>query len=627
MADLDKGFEEIPVTAHALDEGFQEVPLDLSASYPTGSDLWKDLLKKLHVAEKGAEQGVTFGTAPKLAGLEQAGLSMAGVGGVQSVPQNMRELGIRPGMTPDEIGAQMKAAGFTGDVGPTSTSDIYEQAKNSQRNEYAQAQAESPGAYLTGNLAGGALTGGALAKAGVGIAGPGSNYLQRLRTAMKAGGAIGGGAEVAGHEYTGKDLGENLEQGAKAGATGAAIGALTGGALETGASALGALRNVMGDTELGSTFKTGEQMGMEGENIIRKSTAQKYTQEMQEEAGNLQKTLDDLTSSHGVKQEVLLRGLDKETGKISVLPEKRVTSQELLDLYNRGDISKDQYNNLVKMVAGTPPEMLPTEINSQVRRLRENLPSPQEFKSMGMQERAEVSFRKDFVDSLNDKLKNLDQVVENPSTQLQQLADQFKINRDKLASLLEVQGKDIGTPEYRLSGEKQPAPSLMGQIAHINKPFEPGAQQTYQNIKDVLKKTMPPEQTNALVSHLEDFAEKYRVGAETVARMKTGTPYQLSHTARASGVIGNLWGLTKGEFAPIINAVQGVKSTATPKLTQILKVIGNSPQEKRAALLYAVSQNEDYRNILGQVFGTEPTTSVPESPSNPVPATPTKGTP
>jgi hypothetical protein len=42
--------------------------------------------------------------------------------------------------------------------------------------------------------------------------------------------------------------------------------------------------------------------------------------------------------------------------------------------------------------------------------------------------------------------------------------------------------------------------------------------------------------------------------------------------------------------------------------------------------LYAVAQNEDYRNILGQVFGTEPTDSLPAN-SNPVPATPTKGTP
>lgn len=141
MADLDAGFEEVQ-----LDDGFQEIPL-----HPEEQAKLKQYTK-LQSALAGAKEGLTLGTSAELGGVEQALLDLFQSMGHVLLPSMV-------GASPTQIAAKLKADRAKGDIGPSTTFEMYRQAQKEGEQELKEAKEENPLSYLGGELAGG-LAGG-----------------------------------------------------------------------------------------------------------------------------------------------------------------------------------------------------------------------------------------------------------------------------------------------------------------------------------------------------------------------------------------------------------------------------------------------------------------------------------
>lgn len=178
---------------------------------------------------KGVTAGATLGGQNMLGGAIQSGLDLG-----QSALHN---IGLASA-SPSQVGADLKAKGTTGDIGPTSTEDMYYKGKHETSDDFDASQKRSPWLYGAGQLAGGA----ALPLGALGAA-------KNASTAAKigVGAATGLGLGAATGFLSGKsDLGgenANPEGVAKETAIGGAIGLPLGAA----GSAIGAgLENAQG---------------------------------------------------------------------------------------------------------------------------------------------------------------------------------------------------------------------------------------------------------------------------------------------------------------------------------------------------------------------------------------------
>ncbi len=171
---------------------------------------WKDraipVEDKMSAGEstlRGAEQGATLGYSDEIAG------------GVQSLLDFF-------GGNVTDVGKQLKEQGFKGDIGATSKKELYEESRDAERALNKKAQADNPGFYTGGNIAGGVLSslvpgaslakGSSLTKAGIQGAGIGaaaglgaSDEELASKEALKdlaMGGATGGAFGVAGQKLS-----------------------------------------------------------------------------------------------------------------------------------------------------------------------------------------------------------------------------------------------------------------------------------------------------------------------------------------------------------------------------------------------------------------------------------------
>ena len=123
----------------------KEVPAALEAAKPVGKQY-----TQLESAGKGVQQGALLGGADELAGAAQA------------IPNALQSLGhnIAPslvGMSPTQMNEYLKSQGTKGDVGPTSSKELYKEAQKEEQGKQKEAEKQNPASYIGGNLAGGAL--------------------------------------------------------------------------------------------------------------------------------------------------------------------------------------------------------------------------------------------------------------------------------------------------------------------------------------------------------------------------------------------------------------------------------------------------------------------------------------
>lgn len=168
-SDLEREFEQ-EQDLSAQFEQEQEIPKRsvlerLESNLKTRGTQARELAKDIAVPVKetaedfgmGAVQGATLGFGEELGAAEQTLLDKLMAAGHDIAPSYIPE-------SPTQVSSRLKEQGITGDVGPTSSTEMYKQAQTEEEQRYKEAEDRSPIASFMGNLAGGiptmSLTGG-----------------------------------------------------------------------------------------------------------------------------------------------------------------------------------------------------------------------------------------------------------------------------------------------------------------------------------------------------------------------------------------------------------------------------------------------------------------------------------
>jgi hypothetical protein len=265
---------------------------------------------KMESAGRGAVQGGTAGFADEMSGKM-----------VQQFDENQaiwNKLGFgKP--SPTQVDAQLKSQGFTGDL-VTDPNQVYEQARDAERQENKLAQDQNPWSYGGGQVAGSAMT--AMIPGGVGAkmmqpfgaaaqtANVGTKALQTAINSAPIGAAIGLGSSEADNL---KDLA--IDTGIGAG-TSAAIGGITQGIT----SGTGVLADKAGKAFSSSFPVLSDEFarGMQGINTGGKkfidATNQSIDEKLKQPISNLLKTTRDYKNAMNQK---LINGVDEQIGKVT----------------------------------------------------------------------------------------------------------------------------------------------------------------------------------------------------------------------------------------------------------------------------------------------------------------------
>lgn len=161
-------------------------------------------ISALESAGRGLVQGSTAGFADELGGAVQGGLdSIYGLFGD----------------SPSEVNARLAEQGFTGDVGPTSSGQMYTQGRDEMRELDRQAKEANPSAYTAGEIGGGIASS---FVPGLNL-GKGASLAKIAAQSAAMGGAAGLGLSDA--DLTKGEFGQAAWDTAKGAAVGGAIGA------------------------------------------------------------------------------------------------------------------------------------------------------------------------------------------------------------------------------------------------------------------------------------------------------------------------------------------------------------------------------------------------------------------
>ncbi len=176
---------------------------------------------------------------------------------------------------------------------------------------------------------------------------------------------------------------------------------------------------------------------------------------------------------------------------------------------------------------------------------------------------------------------------------------------EKLHLLLKSQKEDIGLPTFRqTTGTKQVDPAVFNWIRNLGTPSSEVKQIT-ENIEKSLAKSIGKDEAAQYISDLTNFSKKYNVIKDIAGGTGKGTLYQETHKLRnLPAIVGNMYGMTQKALLDTATSLKLTNNPMSQKLSEIVTTIANSPQERRAALLFAVSQNKDYRDLIGKTAGS-----------------------
>jgi len=195
------GFDEsIPMGGEL---GFPEMAEQVMSEQPPSQPLPE--ISQSGAFGKGAQQGLTFGFSDEMGAGVQSGLDRT--------QRLLNEYTGLVGKSPTQVSEGMAQEGFSGDLGPTSSDELYEESVAEDRKQLAAAEEQHPWTYLAGDVVGGAL----LPVPGMGKLKQGKKAKELLEEGLKHGDEA---AEVVGTLATkgddlGKAVGETAEQATK----------------------------------------------------------------------------------------------------------------------------------------------------------------------------------------------------------------------------------------------------------------------------------------------------------------------------------------------------------------------------------------------------------------------------
>lgn len=259
--------DDIGFEPHAPDRA-EDIPRALEALEPRSSKTYSQSESLL----KGLQQGTTLGGADELGGMVQSTADYA-----QAKLHNL--LPSLVGMSPTQVNEKLRAAGITGNIGPTSSKELYRHAQKENSAEYKKASEDNPGTYLGGELAGGVLgfSGAGAATKALGIAPTvaGLEGTGALARASRVGaGALNAapvgaaaGALSSDSNIVGGNV-EDLKNVGKDALTGAATATALGAGIHLAKEAIPAVAGKLGDlaqkTDYGKKLKYYYDLGKKG---------------------------------------------------------------------------------------------------------------------------------------------------------------------------------------------------------------------------------------------------------------------------------------------------------------------------------------------------------------------------
>lgn len=238
--------------------------------------------------QKGVEQGTTFGFSDEIAG------------GVQAL------LDIMNGGQVAETNRKLKEQGFTGDIGPTSTGELYDLARNEEREEIKSAENANPGMFFAGNVAGGVLP--ALGTGGGVLIAKAPSTFSKVAGGLKLG-ALSGAATGAGMSE-GETLGEIAGDAATMGLVGGGIGGALGMAPVAAKTVKGWGKEIA-EMPFMEKLSKSFNLGLKGEKITGKKNAERILDEYLNTAGAV-----------GAKNKELFRQLSEDIQNAKVNADK-----------------------------------------------------------------------------------------------------------------------------------------------------------------------------------------------------------------------------------------------------------------------------------------------------------------
>jgi len=679
MADLDKGFKEIPLEHHKLDEGFHEVPI---TEEPQGPTNWQS-------AGAGFKQGATLGFGDELGAGVQAGAQALGLGQDAATQEKLKE---------------MEAQGFTGKDGESlnpSILDTYRQARGENRAENAALQKANPRSYLLGNIAGGIAPG----VVGGGLVGRGATSLAnkipagstlaklgefgsalaskypRLANIGKVAAVSGGAGGVGGLGSSEADLTQGqFEQAASDVGTGAKEGMAMGALLGTAGQGFGMLKDLVkrgiAPYKQGKMMLRSHELGTQGRGIASEEDigslgqpsidlAQELTDKVLNNIKNSSELRDaalkgkmvdptkflqdalkqvdaavksshlDPSKAEGIKQvirqnlyeelpneikriETQINGtLGKEgyeipyTDKKTSVKAQNLTPEETMQENNK--LPDDRFKTTSSQVTSTP-ESTTTKTTSELQpELRGAIPAinaSQMVKNFQHSGWAQNQSDPGKSETLRNIAREGSQFLKNQFPETAPLAKNISTNIEAL--------ENIGEPDFIRNvgegGTKVASDKARNLVENFNDVNNSNARTARKYTMDLLRnadpvyaaKFEPRAKQAALDKAIAD--ESAAKGWTGIGGTTTGYGYKaVNFAGQTQNFIGdkytkiaNLASWPQAKVQALSNSLKGNPHPQAQTLSKMLDGTISGDSNKRGAMLFAISQNKDYRDLLNQ---------------------------
>lgn len=215
----------------------------------------------------------------------------------------------------------------------------------------------------------------------------------------------------------------------------------------------------------------------------------------------------------------------------------------------------------------------------------------------------------------NPAVENIIKKVARESSDLVENLNKEKLEpiNKKISSLLETQDKDLGQPEFRRSlGESQVNDKAINLVKNVDNSFQPETKRTFGNMIDSVKQANPSlakRLEQKIIQSSQDYNLGRRASTADGGIISNITGVAKDSAVQTANVLGRLStvagkqvpNLTKMTNSELISLAGNVRNKATESSKRIADMIDNinkAPVDRRSALLFSLSQNQDYRKIM-----------------------------
>lgn len=486
----------------------------------------------------GLQQGVTMGASDEMAG------------GIQALLNQM------PG-SPTDVNKQLQSQGFTGDLGPTSTLELYQQARDAERQKNEALKAANSKMFTAGEIGGGVLSSAAM---------PGA--LAQSPAALGAMYGLGNSkADVTKGDVLGA-MGDTALGAGEAKAMQLGIKGLVGAGKYVG--------NKISNTQAVQDMLDAYRASKAGNAIS--GQVENYTKELNKKAQDLYKQLKaGAVKSTEARQKALN---DASSSKVNLKDVLRQVRSEAEVMPTRNDIEKQSKQTLLNLLdenfsKNSAQDLSPQEAQDAIQAIKKYTP-------MGEKPIADPDFAKKALQASQMSEEQLGQAVP-----IQNLNSDISNH----LSMSEALAKE--NPFDKISMGEAP-----GVIEGISKKLQKISTDPRAKIQadELVNEGFMNPQTGRKVPALKDFnpdAANTMNSAQNTSRL-----LDLSKKASSGGPL-EMGGVKGAEIAG--DVVRGVQSTAPYKVANQAKDFVTQGAKKLSDL-----GNEDVRNLVGkgmQQFG------------------------